>query len=384
MRLPARWRALRQIIGPPAGPITLVWDLGVRAFHWSLVAAVSIAAFTGFVTGRTALEAHLIAGTAIGGLIVFRIVWGAFGSSHARFADFAFGARAVLTHVRGLFTGSTERHLGHNPLGAMMVFALLLVLATIVGTGTIALGGMFKQGPLAAFVSFATGWRWLGFHNALAVLLLAMVAMHVAGVAFESRRGRENLIGAMITGQKRDVLHVQPPVSPQPLRAAAILLSVGCIAVITVYVLAARPAPGLPAAKLDPIYVEECGACHFAFPPSLATSTTWKVIMNGLDRHFGENASLDPGTLVRLRTYLVQNAAEHFDTLAANRLRITDPTEPLRITATPFWRGAHRSIADRVFADKRVGGKTSCGACHHDATTGLFAPQAIELPEEIE
>ena len=386
VRLPARWRTLRQKIGPPAGPVILVWDLGVRAFHWSLVVAVSIAAFTGFVTSVTALEAHLIAGAAIACLIVSRIVWGALGSTHARFADFAFGPRAVLAHVRGLITSSAGRHLGHNPLGAIMVFTLLLVLATIVGTGIVALGGMFKQGPLAAFVSFATGRWWLGVHNALAVLLLTMIAMHVAGVAFESRRGRENLIGAMITGLKTDVVHVSkpPPVSPQTLRAAVILLSVGCTVVIAVYTLAARPVPGLPAAKLDPTYVQECGACHFAFPPSLATSTTWEAIINGLDRHFGENASLDSATLARLRTYLVQNAAEHFDTLAANRLRIMDPTEPLRITATPFWRRAHRAIADQVFADKRVGAKTSCGACHHDATSGLFAPQSIKLPEEIE
>src|SRR6185503_1245273 len=179
-----------------------------RAFHWSLVVAVSIAAFTGFVTSVTSLEAHLIAGAAIACLIVSRIVWGALGSTHARFADFAFGPRAVLAHVRGLITSSAGRHLGHNPLGAIMVFTLLLVLATIVGTGIVALGGMFKQGPLAAFVSFATGRWWLGVHNALAVLSLTMIAMHVAGVAFESRRGRENLIGAMITGLKTDVLHV--------------------------------------------------------------------------------------------------------------------------------------------------------------------------------
>jgi mono/diheme cytochrome c family protein len=164
----------------------------------------------------------------------------------------------------------------------------------------------------------------------------------------------------------------------------AVLLAIGCTTVIAVYALVGRPAPGLPPAKLDSIYVQECGACHFAFPPSLAPSTTWAGIMDRLDHHFGEDASLEPATLTRLRAYLMENAAEYFDTLAANRLRITDPTEPLRITATPFWRRAHSAIPDRVFADKQVGGRTSCGACHGDAKTGLFAPQSIELPEEIE
>jgi hypothetical protein len=75
--------------------------------------------------------------------------------------------------------------------------------------------------------------------------------------------------------------------------------------------------------------------------------------MDRLDHHFGEDASLEPATLTRLRAYLMENAAEYFDTLAANRLRITDPTEPLRITATPFWRRAHSAIPDRVSPTSR-------------------------------
>ena len=371
---------------PAAAPAVRVWDPGVRLFHWLLVAAVAVAAFTGFVSGAPALEVHIVAGTAIAGLVFARVVWGRFGATHARFADFAYGPRAVLAHLRDLVAGAGHRHLGHNPLGAMMVFALLLVLAAIVVTGTVTLGGAFKQGPLGAFVGFAAGWQVRGIHKLFSVLLLVMIAAHLLGVAFESRRGRENLVRAMVTGRKaaNPGGGEAPAVAARPWPALAILIVGGGGAAAAIAALAALPAPGLPPARLDPAYVEECGSCHFAFPPSLAPAATWTAVMDGLAHHFGENAGLDPDVAARLRAYLLANSAEHADTLAANRLRVVDPAEPLRITATPFWRRVHGDIPDGVFADRRVGGRVSCAACHDDAATGRFAPQSIEIPEALQ
>ena len=180
-------RLWARIAARPAEPTVEVWDLGVRAFHWLLVTAVIVAALTGFVLGMTALEAHLISGVGVAALIGARVVWGLLGSTHARFSRFAYRPKTVLSHALELAGGRGHRHLGHNPLGAMMVFALLLVLAVIVLTGTVALGGMFKQGPLAALSLFTTGWRALGIHQAFAVLLLVMVGAHLA--ASPSRAG---------------------------------------------------------------------------------------------------------------------------------------------------------------------------------------------------
>ncbi len=370
----------------PAGPTIQVWDLGVRAFHWLLVTAVIVAALTGFVLGMTTLEAHLIAGIGVAALVGARVVWGFLGPTHARFSRFAYGPRTVLGHLRHIRAGGQHRHLGHNPLGAMMVFALLLVLALIVLTGTLALGGMFKQGPLAAFTSFVAGRQLLGLHQVLAILLLLMVGAHLAGVAFESRRSRENLVRAMVTGQKE----TQPPAaSARPARAwprlaAAIVLGGGAALTLGVVALARLPVPGLPPAHLDPLYKSECGACHFAYPPSLAPAATWSAIMDNLQNHFGEDASLSPAKTKAIKAYLLANAAGHFDTLPANALRITDPADPLRITSTPFWRHMHRHIPAAVFNAQAVGGKGECNACHHDASTGRFAPQAIGLPESVE
>jgi hypothetical protein len=76
------------------------------------------------------------------------------------------------------------------------------------------------------------------------------------------------------------------------------------------------------------------------------------------------------------------NAAEAFDTKAAHRLRRRDIANPLSIVAAPFWRRVHGTIADKTFAMKPVGRKSNCNACHADATTGLFSPLAIAMPQE--
>ncbi len=202
------WAYLRRVVLGPAweaGEAVRVWDVGVRAFHWVLVTTVVAAALTGFVLGRTMLAWHLAAGSAMIAAAVWRLVWGMLGPTYARFTSFAYRPATVLAHLRDLHHprfGRRHRHLGHNPLGAMMVFAFIVVLAATALTGTLALGGLLKQGPLRAFLSYAAGQQGLAVHNGLAILLLVMIGAHVAGVAFESWRGQENLLAAMLTGDK--------------------------------------------------------------------------------------------------------------------------------------------------------------------------------------
>ena len=127
----------------------------------------------------------------------------------------------------------------------------------------------------------------------------------------------------------------------------------------------------------------ECGACHMAFHPSLLPAASWAAIMAGLADHFGEDASLDPATKAEIGAFLSANAAEHWDTLAANRQRQINRGRPLEITATLFWRRRHGRLAEAMFAQAPVRARQNCAACHMDAASGLFAPQMIALPKEI-
>jgi Dihaem cytochrome c len=210
-----------------------------------------------------------------------------------------------------------------------------------------------------------------------------LIAGHLLGVAYESIQAGVNLPLAMITGKKAasSTDHAARPAKAKPLLAGlcVLILLVGAIRLIVT--LSARPALGVPAGPLDPTYAQECGSCHMAYPPSLAPSPRWIAIMDGLPNHFGEDATLEPGLMSRIRAYLTMNAAEKWDTRAAHELQGSNPLDPLRLTATPFWIRMHQGIPESVFKSRAVGAKGACEKCHSDASTGRFDPQDIHIPE---
>lgn len=361
-----------------------VWDAVVRWFHWSLVAAVAVAAVTGMLLLPTWVTTHIVAGTTAAALVLIRIVWGFTGTGAARFASFVHSPAAIWNHFIELKQGTARRHIGHNPLGGVMIVALMSLILVLAATGTVTLAGSLKSGPLAFATRFATGEAAREIHQVLAYGLLALIAAHIVGVGLESRRTRENLTRAMIDGRKATRLGDigYRPRRARGLAAAAIaVVAVGTSAAVML-TLSRWPALGVPTGSLDPVYAEECGACHTPYHPSLLPAATWAAIVAGLEWHFGENASLDPTTTEHVRAYLLANSAGSFDTKAANRLRRTDPADPLRITATPFWQRTHRGIPEAVFASKAVRSRGACNACHADAASGLFAPSSIHIPEE--
>lgn len=358
-----------------------VWDRGVRVFHWSLAAAVVTSLLTGFFAPRTVLRGHLIAGACIAALLFFRIVWGVLGGLHARFRSFAHPPRVILRHLRGVLAGRSGRHHGHNPLGSLMVFGFLVVLTAMAVTGALALGGVLKQGPFAAFIGYGAGARVLTIHYVMAFVVAAMIVLHLGGVAMESSLARLNLIRAMVTGRKA----VAPgaPTSVRPARRLAAIIVGGGIALagIVLAALSRLPVPGIPPATVDPVWAEQCGACHFPFPPSLAPGWVWSGIFADLKHHYGNSdASLSPELAAQLRAYALANSAEHWDTQAAHLFSIRDKADPGRITSTPDWRWLHADIPASVFARSAVGSKAACNACHQDAESGMFAPQAIVVP----
>lgn len=164
-----------------------VWDPLVRLFHWSLVAAFAANAF---VT-RPGKEAHELIGYAVAGLIALRLVWGLIGPRHARFADFPPSPAGAIGQLRQMATGRREVHAGHSPLGALMIYNLLLTMAAIALTG-------WMQTTVAYF-----GVDWVTeVHEALVTWAELSVVAHVAAVVLESRRLRVNLPKSMVTGYK--------------------------------------------------------------------------------------------------------------------------------------------------------------------------------------
>jgi cytochrome b len=372
-------------LGPGASSTTRVWDLGVRLFHWLLVGAVAISLLTGLCGSLSWLNVHVAAGAAIGGFLAFRILWGFAGSTYARFSNFPVWPSAIKADLAGLIAGRRPEYLGHNPLGSLMVLALLAVAAFTVITGVVTLGGVDKQGPLAFATPYAAGKAAQSIHQAFAYILLVLIGGHLAAVAYESFGGRRDLVRAMLTGEKpalNALDRAAPPRNARPIFAGFAAGIVLVVAVREVIALSARPALGVPIGSLDPAYAQECGSCHMAFPPSLAPGPFWTAILADLSDHFGEDAGLEAHAAAHIRAYLTSNSAERWDTRAAHEFSRANPNDPLRLTGTPFWTAMHRNIPESVFKSKAVGAKSACDKCHGDAATGRFDPQSIKIPEQ--
>ncbi|MGZ5046022.1 MAG: cytochrome b/b6 domain-containing protein [Usitatibacter sp.] len=178
-----------------------VWDLPVRIFHWVLVLLLAIQLATGWVGGEV-MWWHLYSGYAVLVLVVFRILWGFAGSTHARFASFLAGPAAGLRFAKRLFSREAVPQLGHNPLGGWMVIALIASLALQAVSGLFANDGVDTFGPLTKYVSLEVSDRLSQLHRWNLKLLVALSAAHVAGVVFHLVVKKENLVGAMFTGVK--------------------------------------------------------------------------------------------------------------------------------------------------------------------------------------
>jgi cytochrome b len=172
-----------------------VWDLPTRLFHWLLFLAVAAALWTGWVGGSW-IDWHARLGLLVLGLLVFRIIWGFLGSTYARFAQFAPTPGRVLAYLRGRWRGE-----GHNPLGALSVFALLGVLTWQAVSGLFSNDDIAFKGPLASLVSSDTSTWLSGLHRQGLWIILGLVALHLAAIAVYALRGK-NLVKPMLVGWK--------------------------------------------------------------------------------------------------------------------------------------------------------------------------------------
>ncbi len=203
-----------------------VWDPFVRVFHWSLVTCF----FVAYLSGEEEGMVHIYSGYAVIGLVLARLVWGFIGTRYARFSAFLYAPASLIRYLKDFASGRPEHYNGHNPAAAWMIFTLLfcLVLTSLSGLKVYGIEG---YGPMASLPSAtdSVSWdariirdarasenhendqghehedeeeMWEEIHEFFANLTLLLVVVHVAGAIAASRVHKENLVKAMITGNK--------------------------------------------------------------------------------------------------------------------------------------------------------------------------------------
>ncbi len=375
-----------------------VWDLPTRIFHWLLVSSYA-GAFV-FSRDESFLEYHKIAGYAAIGLVMFRIVWGFAGNDYARFSGFVRGFNEVMAYLKGLAARGPKRYLGHNPAVGWMILAMLAIVFVISITGIIAYGGEEGRGIFAGIFSYRAGAYASSIHGFLAYASLLMIIVHVGAALTHDFIFRENIILAMITGQKEDEGDIRLDEAKKewhPALRLAFWLIVTVIAALGLVIL--RPLAKQGSFKPEPVakakipagfhdgyalWMQECAtSCHNAFHPTLLPAASWTRLMQGLSGHFGDDASLDARTMDKIRGYLVMASSDTDKTEASRKMlaSIGKGEAPMRITETGYWIKKHSSIQKEVFMRSSIGSMSNCLACHPGAEVGSFDDKDIHIPD---
>jgi cytochrome b len=207
-----------------------VWDLPTRVFHWSLASLLVVSIVTAKVGGN-AMEWHFLSGYAMLALLLFRLVWGVVGGRWSRFGSFAYAPAASLRYLRGRSRADEHHDVGHSPVGALSVFALLAVLIAQVATGLVADDEIASAGPLVRFVSGATTAWSTGWHKGYGQwIVIGLVVLHVVAIVGYALR-RRNLVAPMLVGDKLLGADVPHSIDTTGSRLLALGIALVCAAV---------------------------------------------------------------------------------------------------------------------------------------------------------
>lgn len=205
-----------------------VWDLPTRIFHWALAAGVIGLGITGTVGGN-AMVWHFRIAYAVLALLLFRLIWGVVGGRWSRFGAFVYSPQSVIDYLKG--KGQPEHSVGHSPVGAGSVFAMLGFLLLQVASGLLSDDEIAFAGPLTRFVSNATVSLATNYHSSIGKwILLGLVVLHIAAIVAYLLR-KHNLVGAMLHGDKELVLPAPSSRDDATSRFGALLVFMLCAAV---------------------------------------------------------------------------------------------------------------------------------------------------------
>jgi cytochrome b len=172
-----------------------IWDLPTRLFHWGFSLAVIGAIVTDLLDE---IVWHSYCGYTALVLVVFRIIWGFIGPRHARFSSFIPSVSTLKDFIKGKSFSS----FGHNPLGALSVIAILLIVLVQASSGLFADDEISFQGPLTKYVAENVVKLMNQIHATNHLLVYGIVALHLLAIFYYQWKKKNNLIGPMIYGDK--------------------------------------------------------------------------------------------------------------------------------------------------------------------------------------
>jgi cytochrome b len=206
-----------------------IWDLSTRLFHWLLVLCVGFLIFSG-KTGNL-FDWHQTAGIIVLSLVLYRLLWGVFGSTTARFSDFIYSPAKIFAYAKNMFSRQAEPHAGHNPVGGLMVVVMLGLLLFQGVTGLFSTDDVLVEGKLYELVDEETAEWVTGLHYQSAELLIPVLVLHILAIIFYRLYKKHDLLKPMITGSAEFAEKPSKLVIMKPAIVGVVLIVVSYLAV---------------------------------------------------------------------------------------------------------------------------------------------------------
>ncbi len=361
-----------------------IWSLPTRLFHILLIV------FTGIVfllaEFDNLLEYHAIVGFVIGLLFLFRIGYGFLDIKYSRFKDFNFELKELIHYLLNIF-GKGKEYIGHNPAASWAVvfvtaLGLLSVVSGIFVYGTQEGMGIFSFLNISLFKNMDL---FKDIHELFANGFMVVIFLHIAGVMMDRFLHKSKAIESMINGYKE--------VNSEELKLTIFqkifgILWIGLSIALFFYLLFTPSSILIADGNIavdykveNKLFEAECKSCHALYPPFLLPQKSWIAMMDNLENHFGDDASIDEIDKEFIKKYLVANSAESSTKESAYKiLKSIKDDEILAITKTTYWERQHKKIDKEIFDNQKVGKISNCKACHSNIEQGLLNDKDIKIP----
>ncbi|WP_170126750.1 cytochrome b/b6 domain-containing protein [Helicobacter brantae] len=312
--------------------------------------------------------------------VVFRILWGMFGSKHSRFSDFHF--KGLKEYLLCVF-GEKKSYIAHNPASSIAI-VLMLVLGVLTCLSGLVLWGEKEGGGIfsSLYFSYHSLNSFAKLHELFANSLLIVVGVHICGALIDRIIHKNDSLQAIIGGYKTTPTQESITLTPTQKLFCAFY---GVFALfLTLYTLYPKnlllgfttPSPLIAHTSSQALYQKECGSCHIAYAPYLLPKEAWGKMMSDLENHFGDDASVESDTQKELAQFLEDNSQR--DTYIADRLS-KERGDYLAFSQTQLFAKIHKKIPQKVFKSKEIKSRANCQSCHKDAERGYFQKSRIDF-----
>lgn len=181
----------------------LIWDLPLRLFHWSFASSILLLWLTSEL-GSDYIDWHITLGYCVLTLTIFRIAWGFFGPKHAKFSHFLPTPTEIVSYLKQQNTPQAKVYAGHNPIGSLMVIAMLILVLIQAVSGLFVDDQVFSSGPYFNAAGDTVDKLMSTVHHTMFDFILLAIALHIAAIIFYKTVKKQNLVKAMFTGKKAD------------------------------------------------------------------------------------------------------------------------------------------------------------------------------------